>query len=355
MVYGHGGSYNHGAEALVSTTIILLRQYSPNCRITLSTHFLEQDRQFSVDADEFISRNMAGDTNEQIYAETLKCITRDSICIHVGGDNYCYRNWQRYAMVHYKALEQGAVSILWSCSIDPEVIDEEMLMALKTHHLIAARESITYDALVRRGLSNVVKVSDIAFTLESQYVEFNLLNYVAINISPLIVRKNPTVKNAVENFICFLLHETDLNIALIPHVLAQTDNDYEILSELYIKAANSERIVLVSNNFSAGQYKYIISGARFGIFARTHATIAAYSSLVPTLALGYSTKSFGIASDLGMSDYAINIDSVTNEQGLIQAFQKLVSKEMQVKKMLTELMPQYIQKSMNGQILTFLK
>ncbi|WP_027630240.1 polysaccharide pyruvyl transferase family protein [Ruminiclostridium cellobioparum] len=354
LIYGHGGSFNHGAEALVCTTIALLRQYSPGCRITLSTHFPDQDRKFSIDADEFVERNMEGDTNEQIYAGTLKCIAPDTVCIHIGGDNYCYRNWQRYSMIHYKALEQGAASILWSCSIDPEAIDEEMLKALNTHHLITARECITYDALVRCGLSNVIKVSDIAFTLKPQPVEFDLSNYVALNISPLILRKNAAVKFAIEELICFLLDETNLNIALVPHVLAQTDNDFGILKELFIKAANTKRIILVSDKFSAGQYKSIISGARFGIFARTHATIAAYSSSVPTLALGYSSKAFGIASDLGMSDYVINTEAVLDGQVLKQTFQKLMSNEQQIKKMLTGKMPQYIGNTVNDRVLTFL-
>jgi len=355
LIYGHGGSLNHGAEALVHTTIRLLRQHSPDCRITLSTHFPEQDRQFSIDADEFVTRNMKGDTNEKIYAETLKCITPDSVCIHIGGDNYCYKNWQRYAMIHYKALEEGATSILWSCSIDSKAIDEEMLEAIKTHHLITARECITYNELVRRGLSNAVKVSDIAFMLQPQPVAFDLLNYVALNISPLIVRKNPAVQSAVKKLISFLLYETDLNIALVPHVLAQADNDYEILSELFANTENSKRMILVSDKLSAGQYKSIISGARFGIFARTHATIAAYSSSVPTLAIGYSSKSYGIASDLCMSDYVINIDSISDGQNLIQAIQRLMSNELQIKEILTKQMPQYIQSAVNDRMLTFLK
>jgi polysaccharide pyruvyl transferase WcaK-like protein len=41
--------------------------------------------------------------------------------------------------------------------------------------------------------------------------------------------------------------------------------------------------------------------------ARTHATIAAISSGVPTLSLGYSTKAFGLNQDIfGSQDYCVH-------------------------------------------------
>ncbi len=355
LLYGHGGSYNHGAEALVQTTIAFLRQISPNCKITLSTHFPEQDKQFSVEADEFVWRNTAGTTNEQIYESTLKCITQDTVCIHIGGDNYCYKNWQRYAMIHDRALKQGAKSILWSCSIDPEEIDDEMLNALSTHHLIASREIITYKALKSLGLSNVVKVSDIAFTLQKQPTTFEMQNYVTINLSPLVARKNPIVQKAVEELVDYILSKTDFDIALVPHVLAKVDNDYDILNELFSKVDQPQRVKLVSDKLSAGQYKTIISGARFGMFARTHACIAAYSSLVPTIALGYSSKAFGIATDLGMSDYVLDVGTISDKKYLIQVFANLIADERKIKRSLSDQMPVYIKNAIPDYIVSFMK
>lgn len=70
------------------------------------------------------------------------------------------------------------------------------------------------------------------------------------------------------------------------------------------------------------QLKGYISRCRFFIGARTHATIAAYSTFVPTLVLGYSIKSRGIATDLFGSDenYVISIQDLLNEEDLYQAF-----------------------------------
>lgn len=351
ILYGHGGSLNHGGEALARTTINLVRCLSPESKVILSTHFADQDRRVKLEADEFVERDCSGNTNEIVYAPTIEKITPDSVCVHLGGDNYCYRNWQRYAAIHYAALNRGATSILWSCSINPEAINQEMLQCLRTHHLITARENITYHTLVQYGLSNVLKVSDIAFTLKPVPVEFPLQNFVAVNLSPLEVRKNPLTQAAVEKLIDYVIMKTDMAVALIPHVLAPMDNDYELLAQ--IKKKYKERVTLISDQMSAGQYKYIISKARFGVFARTHAAIAGYSTLVPTLAIGYSIKAKGIASDLGLYDYVIDVGKLSKEDEILSVFCKLVHYEKLLRNTLAEQMPQYIENAVNKKALEY--
>jgi polysaccharide pyruvyl transferase WcaK-like protein len=353
LIYGHGGSYNHGAEALARTTIALLREISPGCKITLSTHFADQDREFALLADEYIERSPSGNTTAEIYAPTIEKMTPDTICIHIGGDNYCYKNWQRWAVIHYAALNVGARSILWSCSIDCEMLDDEMLVALRSHHLITARESITYDALTANGLANVVQVSDIAFTLEPEQVDFELENYVVLNVSPLIVKRNPVVLQAYQSLLDYILVETDMNIALVPHVVQPVDNDYDALRSLNYR--NPARVKLASDKLSAGQYKTIIGKARFCVAARTHAAIAAYSSNVPTLAVGYSAKSVGIAGDLGMGEYVVEAGRIASPLELLSAFKAIMGNESSIRMQLEKQMPRYVKNSINGYALECIK
>ncbi|MDR0681975.1 MAG: hypothetical protein LBG15_09050, partial [Dysgonamonadaceae bacterium] len=54
ILYGHGGAYNHGAEAIVRCTALLLRKNHPGCKISLATHFMEQDLRFNLPVDEYI-------------------------------------------------------------------------------------------------------------------------------------------------------------------------------------------------------------------------------------------------------------------------------------------------------------
>lgn len=339
LIYGHGGAYNHGGEAITSCTIELLRKISPDCRITLSTHFPEQDLEFGISADEIVTRDLAGTTNEEVYRSTLEKITPDTVAIQVGGDNYCYRNWQRYAQIHEETRRRGGTSILWGTSIDEQQLDEELLDVLRAHDLILARECLTFECLKKHGLHNVLQVSDIAFSMEAEPMEFPLDNYVVINLSPLVCRKNPEAEEAVNRLTEYILQNTSYNIALLPHVVVAADNDYDALSALQWQ--DSERVVLVSDKLSARQYKSIISKAQLCVAARTHVTIAAYSCGVPTLAIGYSTKAKGIALDLDMFDYVVDIEAEGFSELLLSKFQKLVEQKAELREWLEQKMPEY--------------
>ncbi len=364
LLYGHGGAYNHGAEAIVKCTVDMIKERYPDSKVILSTHFKEQDIEYSMPVDEYCQRNMKyvemdknslkkGNFDNLIYKSTLEQITGDTICLSVGGDNYCYENWRKWKAIHERAIKVGAKSILWSCSIEPAMLDDEMLDVLKSHHLITARESITYNALKDRGLDNVELCSDVAFLLEPKEYSlpenFLMGNTVGINISPLIIRREKTegivIKN-VEKLINLVINTTDMNIALIPHVLMPMDNDLEILEKIYNGIENKKRICFVNKNISAAEYKYIISNCRLGVFARTHASIAAYSTCVPSMAIGYSVKSKGIAKDLGLEDFVLPIEEIHNDYCMISILEKLMNNEQGIKQALIHKMPSYKERAM---------
>ncbi len=351
LFYGHGGAYNHGSEASLICGIKLLRELSPGCKITVSSHFPEQDIEFNLPADEIIGRDLTGKTNEEIYKATIDRIKPDTVCISAGGDNYCYNNWERYATIHKAALEKGAKSILWSCSLEPSMIDEKMLEVLKTHHLITARESFTEKALLEKGLTNVVRVCDIAFLLESKETEIPKEKYIAINLSPLVLRKNPDALNAYQELIDKILKETNYSIALVPHVVMPMDNDMEALLQL---KGDEKRIFRTLGKLNAEEYKYIISKAEILVASRTHATIAAWSTGVPTIAVGYSNKAVGISSDLGQEKYLLDINTLTGER-LCKVFQEIERNKNKIKNELLE--KSIVCKNMviNNKIITILK
>lgn len=132
-----------------------------------------------------------------------------------------------------------------------------------------------------------------------------------------------------------------MNIALTPHVLMPMDNDLNVLKEIYDKSEQKERICLLNKNLSAAEYKFIISNCRFGVFARTHASIAAYSSFVPSIVIGYSVKSKGIANDLEIGDYVLPIQSIDSDYCMQSMFKNLMDNEQKVKQVLADKIPFY--------------
>lgn len=348
LIYGHGGSYNHGAEAILKTTLEQLNQIEKR-EVCLSTHFKEQDEQFGVPVDVFCTRDMSyvkldKDSevknlyDRKIYAELISNIDSETISLSIGGDNYCYDNWKKWIAIHEEIERKGAIDVLWSCSIEPSMMDTEMIEHLKSFHLITAREQLTYKALVAKGCQNVVKCADIAFLLkeETYNMDINLdeLKYVSINISPLIVRRECEKGIVLQNIvgvIRYILTHTDMSIVLVPHVLMPMDNDVMILEQIKQYFSQDERVILVRENLPAAQYKYIIARSEYGIFSRTHASIAAYSSIVPSIVIGYSIKSRGIGKDLDVEDYVIPVESLQYDTDVTELFEKLQNDEERIR------------------------
>lgn len=351
VLYGFGGSYNHGGEAIIQATCEMIREVDKNAEIVLTTHFIEQDKEFELPVDKYCVRSAEalkkekedGNKNrfiDQVYRETLVEISEDTIVMLVGGDSYCYSNWEKWMVIHDYARKKGAVTIFWSCSIEPEMVSEQMRNHLMTFDVIIARESQTYNKLIQVGLGNVKKCYDVAFVLKTKEIKypdgFEERNTVAVNLSPLILRRERTEGVILRNIVqCIkeILEQTTLKILLIPHVVMPVDNDIDALKEIKSYFLNEDRVILFAENCSAGEYKYLISKCRFGIFARTHASIAAYSSMVPSIVLGYSVKSLGIAVDLGVDEYVLPIEHLEEGQ-LKTCFFKMLGDEQNVRERL---------------------
>ena len=95
------------------------------------------------------------------------------------------------------------------------------------------------------------------------------------------------------------------------------------------------------------ELKGYIARCRMFIGARTHATIAAYSTCVPTLAVGYSIKARGIAKDIfGKEDgFVVSVQNLKSENDLTDAFRWLQVREGEIKLHLKNTIPEYSKKS----------
>ena len=119
------------------------------------------------------------------------------------------------------------------------------------------------------------------------------------------------------------------------------------MMRFYDEFKDSERIGILPPDLNAKQYKGYIANTRFFIGARTHATIAAYSSGVPTAVLGYSVKSRGLAKDLfGEEKFVLNSRKLTDTQPLVDVFNSLVENEREIREILIKKIPLYLRNAM---------
>lgn len=379
LLYGQSTFLNRGCEAIVNTTIKKIRK-KYNGEIILST----KDENDKKSYNDIITRYVKGwyDPNElseeekekieyyktipfdymnfeKIYIkDCIKEIDNIDICLSIGGDNYCYGepNWL-YA-TNKCVLEKNKKNVLWGASLFEEITSNEMIRDLKTYDVIVARETLTYKALNKFiDKERLMLIPDTAFSLEKRQVELPSIfkqgkKVIGINISPLISNYTDNANNileSVKSLINYILEQTDYTIALIPHVYIEGNNDLDTLKMIKDLYKSEERVAVLDEKlYDCEELKFIISNCSFLIAARTHASIAGYSELIPTLVIGYSVKSKGIALDIfgNYKDYVIPVDTITPDV-LVEKFKFLVKNEKQIKDILNEKMPVYKEQSDN--------
>lgn len=253
--------------------------------------------------------------------------------------------------------KRGAKTVLWGCSIDSNMFNENVINDLKRYDLITVRESLTKDGLNKYGIKNNVKLySDPAFQLDkidlplpNNFIEKNT---VGINVSPLIIdceeNKGVTFNNFTK-LLDYIIENTDMNIALIPHVVKEDSDDRTVLGRLYEIYKETNRVCLIED-CNCMELKGYISRCRFFVGARTHATIAAYSTCVPTLVVGYSIKAKGIAKDIfgTFENYVLPVQSLHEEDDLVTNFKWLVLNEHNIINHLKKVMPKYMEFSIKA-------
>lgn len=379
ILYMHAGSGNHGCEAIAGSLCRMI-----HTKAALISNDAQEDEKYSLSGlceiiqerkfSEhrlmhllyYIYRKLSGDKESFIRFRYRAAFGRgrSPLAISIGGDNYCYDNMLNDLALANRAFHRaGTKTVLLGCSIEPERLRQEALYQdLKRYSVIIARESITYEALqtafgVNPGndLSPALLLCpDPAFTLPKKTVTlpagFISGNTVGINISPMII-ENEEEKGitlaAYKALMQYIIDTTDMQIALIPHVVWARNDDRIPIQALYEQFKESSRVVMIEDG-DCETLKGYISHLKMFIGARTHATIAAYSTMVPTLVVGYSVKALGIARDLfgTHEDYVIPVQQLKQKEDLIQAFDWLCGNETAIRQKLMEVIPAYCERAL---------
>ena len=192
-------------------------------------------------------------------------------------------------------------------------------------------------ALESAGLTNVRYAPDTAFILPVVQKKYEKnKERVGINISPMILNYAKDAKTTMENYcrlIEYIVKETNMTILFVPHVVSENNDDRLAIKTLVNKVNISTDRYSIVDDESCQELKGEIGACDYFIGARTHATIAAYSQSIPTLVMGYSVKSAGIAQDLfGTSDhFVIPVTSLSDEDALTDAFKWLLKNKDSIK------------------------
>ena len=372
----HLNGDNRGCEAIAKGTALILKENKKNliglCTNTELDHRLKVDDYITLQpmckksilfrAENKIYKSIIHDAWKRKsfiyhyeYTPFLNQMTKDDIMISTGGDMMCYDENQVIYTVDY-LHKRGIHSILWGCSIGEKNLTPRKLQALKQFSHIYARETLTQEVLANHNINNVSVFPDPAFVLEPTPCQlpkcFSRNEVIGINLSNYVMGGfdlNSAFAKEVDSLIKFILQSTDYQILLIPHVLWKGQDDRIISNLIKGKYDLNNRInILDSDNLNYCQIRYIISKCYCFIGARTHAAISAYSTCIPTIAIGYSIKSKGIAKDIGMPEEII-VDSINiRKNQLLDAFCHLLNEADSLSKHLYNIMDSYKQKCKNA-------
>jgi colanic acid/amylovoran biosynthesis protein len=335
---------NHGVEALVTTTLDQLRQRLPGSEFLVLDRVPEFDASRVRDKDvrfhyDHTARPLYSSRVRQIlvnlsnyveridgnYQGTVREIKSGSAVVASGGDVFASEYGHRSLLSHLRPLELarqfGVPYFFHAQSIGPFKTDADrtsFLTVAKGAAAITVREKLSYDYVTGElGLpaSLVTHTADPAFLLPlpaSQTLEHMRAHYgfesgrptVALSTSQAIC--NWTNSNYDQHFVSWcrviewLRTALDAHIVLIPHVqeISVKNDDRILATELIRHFRFDPHLRLAGGDYTASEFKGLISQCDLVVAERMHAALAGLSSGVPTVAVGYSIKAEGIISDL---------------------------------------------------------
>lgn len=354
--------YNRGSEAVIRGTVFIVRFWYPNAEIIVVTGSEGECIKSIPEATETIPKFDARGGISYLLKESKNA----DIVLVTGADNYDYGFDNLHMIeINNKLFDNThAKMILFDCSLNEKNLSKTVKEDISRFDFVTTRETYTYSLFAKYfGKEKIGYYPDPAFVMPMEKCGlpygFEDGNTVGINISNLIMGKRvgapeDIVISNYKKVIEYLLFKTNYKILLIQHVL-NNGFDLDATKKLYKGYEDEERIIVMqAETVNAVQLKYIISHLNVLLTARTHASIAAYSTNVPTFVVGYSVKSFGIAEDLfgSSNNYVVGVRELNTDSDLLEKFKFVLEKQDDIRDHLFEMMPKYKIKTLEfGEVL----
>lgn len=353
VFYTHINSGNRGCEAIVRSTIPLISTARDSITIITEDYALDAKCGLEEIATLQPTRTISGikgivsilpraltktgiKKNASImyrYGKAIRTIDKDAIAISTGGDLYCYPDYQWLSYLSDEVNKRKSTNVLWGCTVDMNKCRSELVEALNKYDVITVRDYLTYEQMKKNNINaHIEYFPDTAFLLNKKEWDFSEYTtdreFIGINISN-FVASNSSFMRAIKKFIDYCLKATSFSIVLVPHVFWGQQNDIVEAEKIKQMFLHEDRVRVVKKFLNCCELKYLISKCSYYMGARTHTMIAAYSSLVPSIAFGYSIKSKSIANDIGVDEkFIIDTKQEVDEDKLIHIFEELRSASM---------------------------
>lgn len=387
-LYGIGGLYNYGCEAIVRGTVAVIRKVAPDAQITYYSRRADEDRVKIMDLGIETVQLKRG---YSIVARLLNRIGRkvnlpyrfgergfrqitdaSDVILSIGGDIYTIPKYMRSQKEYpyYKSLVQFGEHVLrkrkklivFGASIGPfgeyEKARRYYFNHLKKMNLIVARERRCMDYLKENAIEkNVCFMPDPAYWVELPKSDRLVPEYIGINFSPLSLQElygdvsDGNLKR-VASIIDSVAEKSGLPILLIPHVISPlhiNDNDLIFMENVFQNLSPcTQRITSIREPNGFLEAKGLLRRCRVVVAARMHCAINAVSEGVPIIFLTYSEKAQGMAQYVyGDSRWQMPLEEIEN--GLADKIYELLQSEDKERNYLHSRMAEIRNEMMEGE------
>lgn len=331
LLYGMGGTFNYGCEAIARGTEWLLRQRWPDAVIRCAAFDPADDqRRLSGTRIDFVRRKKIGRYHWRrilSYAAFRFCPRRlvnqedtgilrgvDAV-LCVGGDLYTLNASGRFprGLMAFgeSCLRRGKKYLLWGASIGPfdrfPEVERLVVDHLSRITLTTVREPVTSDYLKKIGVTRFIEFPDPAFFVgqdQTQDADRAATGVVGVNLSPLSVRYadlNPeeTLRRQADGLADWACRR-GVRLLLLPHVVCRHsagDDDLRYLEQMArrLRERLGDAVELAADDPGFLGIRRRLLGCDALIASRMHCAVNALSAGIPTLLLAYSAKARGMS------------------------------------------------------------
>lgn len=231
--------------------------------------------------------------------------------------------------------------VLLGASVEPGsnlVINYLTKKVLNNCKVIVARETITMDYFNNNICDNVIKFigPDFAFynkTYTSSVEKENIVGFTVRNWFS-SKKEQDHYELKISQIIKTIYKKYNFKFYYVPQVSFYTNND-SIVADRISNFLNDGEIVMNTKDLSPNEIRAMISKFKFFIGTRMHSNIFALTMRVPTCAIGYEKKTFGIMNMFDLQDFVVDINDFTTDE-VVEKFSKLVDSENDVKKLIDQ-------------------
>lgn len=357
LILGHHSLANRGCEALLRSTVAMVRKRYRDAQFLVPSTAPDVDRmQWPQSSEHGVSFVEAGQSNLGLRAWARTCGLWPSLlewpwpsvsppaswrkhlgdcdaALAIGGDNFTLDYGLESLAFHvglaHGVRRYGCPTILWGASLGPfdkrAPLGRAMAQHLASLKAITLRESMSLEGWQAMSVEEnpahqthppARLVADPAFTLEPEPMDLaphwprGSAPLLGLNLSPFTV---PGPRGPWLDEVAGLLRRwctsNKVRVLLVPHVSARNvqgeavhrlsagSDDDVLLDELQSRLRDVPGLSRLPA-WNAPALKFAIASCDVFIGARTHSVIAALSSGVPAVALAYSLKARGIHRDL---------------------------------------------------------